>query len=108
MSQMGMKYSINQSSGTGNISEEYAYSAYCHGNDNDSLVGMEWEGVWIHTSHKEENNGMYIFEMSRSLKTASTVTDAQLEVGKAIDFGFAYWVRARFTPVYIKNVSSCE
>lgn len=35
--------------------------------------------------------GSYIFEMSRLLQTASTATDAQLEAGKAIDFGFAYW-----------------
>ena len=94
-SQMGVKYGINQSTGTGNISDEYAYSPYCHGDDNDSLAGMEWEGVWIHTSPMEGNDGTYIFEMSRSLKTASTVTDAQLAVGEAIDFGFSYWVSVR-------------
>jgi cytochrome b involved in lipid metabolism len=34
----------------------------------------------------------YVFEVSRPLQTPSTETDAQFEAGKAIDFGFAFWV----------------
>lgn len=34
----------------------------------------------------------YVFEVSRPLQTPSATTDAQFEAGKAIDFGFAFWV----------------
>ena len=43
-------------------------------------------------ANNEGKTGSYIFEMSRLLTTTSTATDAQLEAGKATDFGFAYWV----------------
>ena len=36
----------------------------------------------------------YVFEVSRTLQTLSVTTDAQFEAGKAIDFGFAFWVRS--------------
>ena len=36
----------------------------------------------------------YVFEVSRPLQTLSVTTDAQFEAGKAIDFGFAFWVRS--------------
>jgi cytochrome b involved in lipid metabolism len=36
----------------------------------------------------------YVFEVSRPLQTLSATTDAQFEAGKAIDFGFAFWVRS--------------
>ena len=102
--EMGVKYGINEAAGDGNIANEYAYSPYCHGDDNDPDASNEWQGAWIHTSPIEGDLGTYIFEMSRSLKTASSVTDAQLEVGEAIDFGFAYWVSILMHVLYPSHI----
>ena len=84
-----------------NNDDEYAVGPFCRFDDDDAKAANEWEGAWLHTSPAKversvddvNDEGYYIFEMSRSLQTASEETDAQLEAGKAIDFGFAFWVR---------------
>ncbi len=96
-------YGVNGGSGNdleANKDDEYSVSPYCRFDDDDDKAANEWEGAWLHSSPIEieraaggtTNDGSYIFEMARTLKTASTETDAQLEKGKAIDFGFAFWV----------------
>jgi len=100
--EMGVFYGPNDSTGNdlaANKDDEYAVGPYCRFDDDDVKAANEWEGAWLHTSPAKierdatvDDDGSYIFEMSRSLKTASMETDAQLEAGKAIDFGFAYWV----------------
>lgn len=40
----------------------------------------------------------WVFEMSRPLKTASTLTDAQFVVGQSVDFGLSFWVSLKFDP----------
>ena len=102
-------YGINEGTGNdlvANKDDEYAVGPYCRFDDDDDKAANEWEGAWLHSSpiaieraatatgadDEDEDEGSYIFEMSRSLQTASTETDAQLEAGKAIDFGFAFWV----------------
>ena len=47
-----------------------------------------------------------MFEMSRLLVTASDETDAQLEAGTAIDFGFAFWVRS--ARVMLRSIAYCR
>lgn len=78
-----------------NKDDEYAVSSFCRFDDGDGgsdpNAGNEWEGAWLHSEPTEGTMGDYIFEMSRSLKTASTLTDAQLEPGDTIEFGVAYW-----------------
>jgi len=74
-----------------NKDDEYAASAFCRFDDNDVDAGNEWSGAWAHTNSTDGASGKYIFELSRLLVTNSTVSDAQLKAGQAIDFGIAYW-----------------
>ncbi|KAL3804013.1 hypothetical protein HJC23_006404 [Cyclotella cryptica] len=91
--EMGVAYGTSNGSGKDNVAgkdDEYAVSPSCRMDDNDANAANEWEGAWTHTS-PNSTDGSYIFEMSRMLSTASTESDAQLEAGKATDFGFAIW-----------------
>ena len=100
---MGVAYGPNDSTGNdavANKDDEYAVGSFCRFDDDDDKAANEWKGAWLHSSpiqieritNDANDEGSYIFEMSRSLHTASEETDAQLEAGKAIDFGFAFWV----------------
>lgn len=93
-------YPVNSTAtaGTGNDpiankDDEYAVSAQCRFDDDDANAGNEWAGAWAHTSTSatEGEDGTYHFEMSRLLKTPSSVTDAQLTAGETYEFGVAYW-----------------
>lgn len=104
--EMGTYYGPNTSTGDdleANKDDEYSVSPYCRFDDDDAKAGNEWEGAWLHSNPIDyavvglkpragsDDEGVYTFEMARSLKTASDETDAQLEPGQAIDFGVAFW-----------------
>lgn len=74
-----------------NNDDEYSVSPYCRFDDDDANAGNEWGGAWAHTNSVEGELGNYHFEMSRTLKTPSTLTDAQLSPGDTIQFGIAFW-----------------
>ncbi|KAL7540260.1 hypothetical protein ACHAXR_009990 [Thalassiosira sp. AJA248-18] len=87
-------YDVNEKTGDDGIAnkdDEYAVSPYCRFDDDDVNAANEWAAAWNHDSPLDGADGVYIFEMSRLLKTASTETDAQLDGGKEIGFGFSYW-----------------
>ena len=73
------------------IGDEYSASPYCRLEDDDADAGQEWSGAWAHTNPVEGESGMYQFELVRSLKTASTFSDAQITAGDTIQFGVAFW-----------------
>jgi hypothetical protein len=99
--EMGVAYGTNEGTGDdaiANKDDEYAVGAFCRFDDDDDDAANEWEGAWLHTNptqieREAAEEGFYVFEMARSLQTASDETDAQLEPGTVIDFGFAFWVR---------------
>ncbi|CAB9511775.1 Ethylbenzene dehydrogenase [Seminavis robusta] len=74
-----------------NNDDEYAVSPYCRFDDDDADAGNEWAGAWAHTNPVEGEFGTYHFELSRTLQTASAVSDAQLSAGDTIQFGIAFW-----------------
>jgi len=74
-----------------NNDDEYAVSPTCRFDDDDAAAGNEWDGAWAHTNSEIGEFGTYHFEMSRSLKTPSTVSDAQLTPGETVQFGLAFW-----------------
>jgi hypothetical protein len=91
-----VRYGEDLDSGTGNNlvannDDEYAVGPFCRFDDDDSLAANEWAAAWDHTNATDGSMGNYIFEMSRYLKTASNATDAQLQGGNTINFGFAFW-----------------
>ena len=82
-----------------NKDDRYSVSRNCLYDDDGDKAGNEWKGAWLHSNPVEidsagkwDGGGYYAFEMSRHLRTPSEGTDAQLRVGEAIDFGFAFWV----------------
>lgn len=103
--EMSTLYGVNEGTGNdeaANKDDEYSVNPYCRFDDDDEKAANEWEGAWLHSSPTKieraatdamtmNNDGSYVFEMARSLQTASAETDAQLEKGKAVDFGFAFW-----------------
>jgi hypothetical protein len=97
--EMSVAYGTNEGTGDdaiANKDDEYAVAAQCRFDDDDAKAANEWEGAWLHTSpvkieRDAAEEGFYVFEMARSLQTASDETDAQLEPGTSIDFGFAFW-----------------
>ena len=120
------------SSGTGNDAiankdDEYAVTPLCRYDDDGPGAGNEWRGAWRHTEPRERpiddedgdtvgvvvdgTTGTYVFELSRSLKTSSSDTDAQFDRGGTVDFGFAFWVsanrargrRSRFFPLLLHS-----
>ena len=94
--EQGVYYGTNTDTGDdliANKDDEYAVSPFCRMDDDDGMASNEWEGAWVYVNGTSPDEvGSYIFEMSRSLSTSSNESDAQLEVGKATDFGFSYWV----------------
>jgi hypothetical protein len=74
-----------------NKDDEYAVSPYCRFDDDDADAGNEWAGAWAHTNPTIGESGNYVFELSRLLKTDSTLTDGQLEAGGTYSFGVAFW-----------------
>jgi hypothetical protein len=74
-----------------NKDDEYAVSSFCRFDDDDANAGNEWAGAWAHTNPTIGESGNYIFELSRLLKTDSTLTDGQLEAGGSYSFGVAFW-----------------
>jgi len=83
-------------SGTGNDlvannDDEYAVSPYCRFDDDDANAGNEWSGAWKHTNPTDGEFGTYHFEVSRTLKTASLISDVQLSPGETYQFGLAFW-----------------
>lgn len=94
--EQGVYFGTNDGTGddaVANKDDEYAVSPKCRMDDDDELAANEWEGAWLYvngTGSKEV--GRYVFEMARSLKTKSEESDKQMEVGKAVEFGFAFWV----------------
>jgi hypothetical protein len=99
--QMGIRYDLNVSSsptiqGSGNDllankDDEYGVGSFCRFDDNDANAGNEWAGAWMHSNPVAGQPGTYVFEMSRLLKTASSVTDQQLAPGGTYKFGVAFW-----------------
>ena len=96
--EQGVAYGVNDGTGddaVANKDDEYSTSPFCRFDDDDANAANEWEGAWLHTAaDTNTTDGSYIFEMSRTLSTASSESDAQLMGGKATDFGFGYWVSA--------------
>jgi hypothetical protein len=74
-----------------NKDDEYGVSPYCRPDDNDANAGNEWAGSWLHDNPVAGELGNYIFEMSRTLTTPSTVSDAQMAPGQTYQFGVAFW-----------------
>jgi hypothetical protein len=74
-----------------NKDDEYAVSSMCRFDDDDANAGNEWAGAWTHTNPIIGESGNYIFELSRLLKTDSSLTDGQLEAGGMYEFGVAFW-----------------
>jgi hypothetical protein len=74
-----------------NLDDEFAASPYCRFDDNDEKAGSEWGGAWAHTNPVDGEFGMYKFEITRTLKTPSSVSDAQMEAGGTYSFGVAFW-----------------
>ena len=92
--QQRVLYTMNDGSGNdevGNKDDEYSVSPYCRFDDDDSQAANEWEGAWSHTDSQTGAPGSYIFELSRTLTTASLLTDAQLAIGSTYSFGIAFW-----------------
>lgn len=88
------KYTVNSDTGndlTANKDDEYSVSSWCRWDDDGDNAANEWEGAWDHSDATEGAVGDYFFELSRTLATASAVTDKQLEVGKTYEFGIAFW-----------------
>ena len=106
--EQGVYYATNEDTGddvVANKDDEYAVSPLCRMDDDDALAANEWEGAWSYVDGNDVSDigrtdsnsdevvvGSYVFEMARSLTTISDETDAQLEAGKDIDYGFAFWV----------------
>jgi hypothetical protein len=95
---MGVAYGTNEDTGddlVANKDDEYAVYPTCRYDDNDAKAANEWEGAWLHSNptaaERSAAEDVYVFEMARSLQTASAESDAQLEPGTAIDFGLAFW-----------------
>jgi hypothetical protein len=90
---MGVEYSLNGTAGTGDqvIADEYGAGPFCRPDDNDENAGNEWSGAWSHSNPTEGAEGVYRFEISRTLNTASTRTDKPMAVGETYHFGFAFW-----------------
>lgn len=87
---------LNNSTGSGNDliannDDEYAVSPFCRFDDDDAAAENEWSGAWAHTNPVIGEPGIYHFEMSRTLKTKSMVSDAQLAAGDTVQFGVAFW-----------------
>ena len=74
-----------------NNDDEYAVNPYCRYDDNDANASNEWGGAWKHTNPVEGELGTYVFELVRTLKTASTLTDAQFSPGGTHQIGVAFW-----------------
>ena len=64
---------------------------YCRPDDDDALAANDWSGAWSHSNPVEGEAGVYTFEISRTLTTASTTSDAQMAPGNTYDFGIAWW-----------------
>jgi len=73
------------------VGDEYAASPYCRLSDDDAEAGQEWSGAWSHTNPVDGEFGNYTFELSRTLTTPSTFSDAQIVAGETIQFGVAFW-----------------
>jgi hypothetical protein len=94
--EMGVEYTMNATTGSGNDlvannDDEFGVSPFCRPDDNDSAAGNEWSGSWSHSNPVDGGDGVYRFEISRPLTTASTMSDKQMEVGGTYEFGIAYW-----------------
>jgi hypothetical protein len=98
--EMGVAYDTNEGNGddaVANKDDEYAVNPLCRFDDDDAKAANEWKGAWLHSNPiaieraNTNGEGTYIFEMSRALQTDSVETDAQLEVGGTVGFGFAFW-----------------
>ena len=73
------------------VGDEYAASPYCRVEDDDADAGQEWRGAWSHSNPVDGEFGMYTFELSRTLRTLSTSSDAQIRAGETLQFGVAFW-----------------
>jgi len=75
-----------------NKDDEYAVGPFCRNDDDDSNAGNEWSGAWLHDNPVTVGDfGNYVFELSRTLTTASTETDGQFMAGDTHEFGVAFW-----------------
>ena len=63
------------------INDEYGAAPQCRFDDDTAGGASEWAGAWAHTYPIEGEAGTYLFELSRSLQTNSSITDAQLLPG---------------------------
>ena len=100
---MGVAYGgdgVGGDGGTGNdpvanMDDEYAVTPTCRYDDDGPGAGNEWRGAWRHTDPRGGTSGddgvngggtagKYLFEMSKSLRTPSADTDAQLGRGGAV------------------------
>lgn len=93
---MGVEYPMDLTSGSGNDlvankDDEYGAASFCRPDDDDADAANEWSGAWSHTDPVDGQDGIYRFEVARLLTTASSATDAQMEVGGSYKFGIAYW-----------------
>ena len=94
--EMGVEYAMNATTGSGNDlvannDDEFGAAPFCRPDDNDADAGNEWSGAWSHSNPVDGGDGVYRFEISRTLTTASTVSDKQMAVGETYEFGIAYW-----------------
>ena len=92
----GVEYPMDPTLPSGNYpvvnnDDEYGAGPFCRPDDDDANAANEWAGAWSHSNPVEGEDGIYTFEISRLLTTASDVSDAQFEAGKTYDFGIAYW-----------------
>jgi hypothetical protein len=94
---MNVEYTLNASTGTGNheianLDDEYGAGPFCRPDDDDSPnASNDWTGSWSHSNPVDGQDGVYTFEIARTLNTASAATDAQLVPGNTYEFGIAYW-----------------
>jgi hypothetical protein len=93
---MNVEYALNQTTGTGhdataNLDDEYGASPYCRPDDDDSTASNDWTGSWSHSNPIEGQDGVYRFEIARTLSTSSSLTDTQMSPGNTYQFGIAYW-----------------
>jgi hypothetical protein len=94
--QQGVEYPMNATTGSGNDliannDDEYGVSPFCRPDDDDALAANDWHGAWSHSNPTEGADGVYVFEIARTLTTASVLTDKQMAVGERYEFGIAYW-----------------
>ena len=92
----GELYTLDRVSGTGddkvaNLDDSYAVGPFCRPKDDGANAGNEWIGAWSHSNPVEGEDGVYRFEIARTMTTSSSATDAQMAPGGTYEFGIAWF-----------------